>query len=713
MLASKSKTISTSNNLTALFAKAPPWLVLVLALISTLVAWYATQTDSDVKADHAFQLHAEKITTEIRARLDAYEQVLRGGVGLFAVNNALTRTQWHDYVSHLRLAESFPGIQGVGFTKVITPDQLSAHVAAVRAEGYPDYDVRPAGPREIYASIIYLEPFSGSNLRAFGYDTFSEPVRRAAMERARDSGNISATGKLKLVQEDGEKLQAGFILYAAIYRNGKIPATVEQRRSELLGYVSAPFRIDDFMAGLSNLPADQVQLKIYDGTQPTPDTLLFDNSSNRETASAMLSHHTTLQAAGRPWSLAFSLAAELLAGYSSALPNTILGGGTLISLLLFAIAQALTNQRAKAEAIAKDMTEALRESESRMTGIIGAAMEAIISVDDKQHVIMFNAAAENVFRCKAEDAIGSPLSCFLPERFRAAHHQHVERFGATGTSERRMGKQLALYGLRADGEEFPIEASISQIEQYGKKLYTVMLRDITQRKIVEQELEASRKQLRELAVSVQKAREEEKSRIARELHDDLGQQLTALKMDLSWLAHRVPKEVALAEKIQAMQALTNSSVTSLRRIASDLRPTMLDDLGLAPAIEWLTQDFAQRSGVKVHLNIGQHSQRLNKDAETAVYRIVQESLTNVTRHAKATNVFINMAYNEKRFSLTVRDDGIGLAPGSARKGKSFGLLGMKERVHVFGGTIYIAGQSDGGTTIEVVLPASVIQEEAQ
>jgi two-component system, NarL family, sensor histidine kinase UhpB len=404
--------------------------------------------------------------------------------------------------------------------------------------------------------------------------------------------------------------------------------------------------------------------------------------------------------------------AEVMASYANALPNTILGSGTLISLLLFAIAYARNNQRTLAEAMAKDMTAALSESEARLTGIIDAAMEAIISVNDKQHIIMFNPAAENVFRCKAEDAIGSPLSRFIPERFRHAHHQHVERFGVTGTSERRMGKQLALYGLRADGEEFPLEASISQIELNGKKLYTVMLRDITQRKQNEQELEASRQQLRELAVSVQKAREEEKTRIARELHDDLGQQLTALKMDLSWLAHRVPDENTLVEKIQSMQALTNTSVTSLRRIASDLRPTMLDDLGLAPAIEWLAQDFSQRSGVNVHLDITDHALRLSKDAETAIYRIVQESLTNVTRHAKASKVFITMSQTENGFSLTVRDDGIGLPPGAARKEKSFGLLGMKERVHVLGGTIYIASQPDGGTTIEVMLPASVIQEEA-
>jgi PAS domain S-box-containing protein len=400
---------------------------------------------------------------------------------------------------------------------------------------------------------------------------------------------------------------------------------------------------------------------------------------------------------------------ETLASYASALPNIVLGLGIAISLLLYAIAYTRNNLRAQAEDMAKVMTEALRESEARMTGIIGAAMEAIISVDDKQHIVIFNREAENIFHCKAEDAIGSPLSRFIPERFRAAHHQHVERFGKTGTTERRMGKQMALYGLRADCEEFPLEASISQIEHHGKKLFTVMLRDITLRKQNEQELEASRQQLRELAVSVQGAREEEKTRIARELHDDLGQQLTALKMDLSWVSRRLPADIKdLVEKIQAMQALTNSSVNSLRRIASDLRPTMLDDLGLTPAIEWLAHDFAQRTGIKIHLTIADQLLRLTKDAETAIYRIVQESLTNVTRHAHATNVFISTKYTERGFLLTVRDDGVGIAPGSRRKAKSFGLLGMRERVHVFGGALSITGEPGHGTTVEVELPRTVI-----
>jgi PAS domain S-box-containing protein len=714
MPADKTKSAMTGSRLARIFLLAPPWLVLAIAFAATLIAWYATHADSQRKAEAAFQLRAEQITAEIRARLEAYEQVLRGGAGLFAVSGSVTRAQWHDYVAQLKLEASFPGIQGVGFAKIIVPEQRSAHVAAVQAEGFSDYDIRPEGSRDIYTSIVYLEPFSGRNLKAFGYDMFSEPVRRAAMEQARDSAVIAASGKVKLVQEDGDKVQAGFLMYAPVYQGGQVPASVEQRQQLLLGYVYAPFRIDDFMAGLVNIPQNQMHLAIYDGSQQS-DSMLYGND-NREahlaSVQAPYSRVISLEVAGRPWLLTYSPAAEMLASHPTGVPNIILGSGTLISFLLFGITQMLINRRARAEALANDMTQALRESEARMTGIIDASMEAIISVDDRQHIVMFNPAAESIFRCKAKEAIGSPLSRFIPERFRATHHVHVERFGTTGTSERRMGKQLALYGLRADGEEFPLEASISQIEQNGKKLYTVMLRDITQRKLNEQELEASRHQLRELAASVQGAREEEKARIARELHDDLGQQLTALKMDLSWLAHRVPNDTALIEKIQAMQGLTNTSVNSLRRIASDLRPTMLDDLGLAPAIEWLAQDFAKRTGIKVHLAINDHAYRLTKDAETAIYRIVQESLTNVTRHANATNVFISTEYTEKGFLLTVRDDGIGLMPSSRRKAKSFGLLGMKERVHVFGGAISFAGAPGYGTTIEVELPRSVIQEEA-
>src|SRR5580698_10296844 len=172
-------------------------------------------------------------------------------------------------------------------------------------------------------------------------------------------------------------------------------------------------------------------------------------------------------------------------------------------------------------------------NEARMMAIIRASREAIITIDSNEVILMFNPMAEQLFGATAADAIGTSLNRFIPERFRAAHSHHVNQFGVAGISDRQMGKQRVLFGLRTNGQEFPIEASISQIEDRNGKLYTVMLRDVTERVQADNTLQASREELRALSANLQHVREEEKTRIARELHDDLGQQLTALKMELS------------------------------------------------------------------------------------------------------------------------------------------------------------------------------------
>ena len=183
----------------------------------------------------------------------------------------------------------------------------------------------------------------------------------------------------------------------------------------------------------------------------------------------------------------------------------------------------------------------LARSEARLRGILDSAMDAIITVDDAQHIVLFNAAAEAMFGCPREEALGAPLAWFIPERFRDAHAEHVRRFGETGTASRRMGAQRIVTGLRRNGEEFPIDASISQLDEPGGKFYTVILRDVSERVRVEEALRRSKEELRELGAAAQRAREQEKSRIARELHDELAQTLTALQMDVAWCKAKIPE----------------------------------------------------------------------------------------------------------------------------------------------------------------------------
>ena len=353
---------------------------------------------------------------------------------------------------------------------------------------------------------------------------------------------------------------------------------------------------------------------------------------------------------------------------------------------------------------AADRSEA---TEARLASIVDSAMDAIITVDDEQKIVLFNGAAEATFGVKRGDALDTKIDRFLPSRFRAVHHAHVEDFGRTGVTGRRMGDQTTLWALRADGEEFPIEASISQAIEDGKRFYTVILRDITLRKAADDALRAQQRELREISARVLEAREEEKTRIARELHDELGQMLTALKMDLAWLSGRLPGgDAELAARAGEMRTLLEDTVSATRRISSDLRPLMLDDLGLAEAAHWLTQDFARRSGIpcEVRMAAPDALQALPKNLATAIYRAVQESLTNVARHSGAKRAWVLFAAENGSVQIEIEDDGRGISTEDLMKVRSLGLKGMRERFTYFGGSLEISRPARGGTRLRIQVP---------
>ena len=360
--------------------------------------------------------------------------------------------------------------------------------------------------------------------------------------------------------------------------------------------------------------------------------------------------------------------------------------------------------RRQAELEAERVRGALGEAQARLAAIVDSAMDAVITVDEQQSIVLFNRTAEQIFGVPREQALGAPLERFVPARFRGAHRGHVDQFGRTGVTSRRMGDVTTLWALRADGSEFPIEASISQAAEGGRRYFTVILRDITRRKQAEDSLLASQRELRELSARVLEAREEEKTRIARELHDELGQLLTALKMDLASLRDMPPE--AGRQKLQQMSELLDATVAATRRISADLRPLMLDDLGLADAASWLVEDFCSRYPIECRADIpdGDALEGVSRSVATAVYRAVQEALTNIARHAEAKRAWIALGVHDGHVFAEIEDDGRGISPEDLAKALSLGLKGMRERVAYLGGTLEIGRAPRGGTRLRLRVP---------
>jgi signal transduction histidine kinase len=234
-------------------------------------------------------------------------------------------------------------------------------------------------------------------------------------------------------------------------------------------------------------------------------------------------------------------------------------------------------------------------------------------------------------------------------------------------------------------------------------------RDVTQRRQEENEILRSRQELRDLTARLQLVREEERTCIAREVHDELGQALTGLKLDLSWVKSRLADRT-LADRVQSIIGRIEGAMDTVRRIATDLRPSVLDDLGLVAAVEWQAQEFERSTGVAVHLEVQADRPELDDRCATTAFRILQETLTNVARHARATRVHINLAVSEKELTLEVRDNGRGISAGEMASPRSLGLLGSRERAIACGGELVIRGVRKQGTTVSLRLPVPPAME---
>ncbi|MDD2761231.1 MAG: EAL domain-containing protein, partial [Methylomonas sp.] len=260
---------------------------------------------------------------------------------------------------------------GIGYAQLITPDRLAEHIAGVRGEGFPEYNVRPSGERRLYTAIVYLEPFQDRNLRAFGYDMYAEPVRRAAMEQARDSGEVALSGKVQLVQETEAEVQAGTLMYVPVYRQTMAHDTVERRRAALIGWIYSPYRMNDLMSGIlgdwDRREGQSIGLQIYDGVEVKPAALLFASKSGVfPPVPVSFQQQRIIDFNGRQWLLAFERAAVPLGtGYIDAWAT--LAGGITLSGLLFGLLLSLINTQARAAGIAENLTREIRRREQLLT----------------------------------------------------------------------------------------------------------------------------------------------------------------------------------------------------------------------------------------------------------------------------------------------------------------------------------------------------------
>jgi two-component system sensor histidine kinase UhpB len=359
----------------------------------------------------------------------------------------------------------------------------------------------------------------------------------------------------------------------------------------------------------------------------------------------------------------------------------------------------------------KQAEKTLKESEERYRSLVDNAHEAIYVAQDGM-IKFINRAGVEIAEQSEQELISRPfIELIHPDDRAMAGERYLKRLKGEVLKSRYIFRIIT----KNDNIKW-LEVGSALINFEGRPATLNVVTDITDRKQVEEELRISRSQLRALATRLQQIREEERLMVAREIHDEMGGGLTGLKMDLSWLLRKMgdadpcEERVALMDKIHTSNALIDQMIKVVRRISADLRPSVLDDLGLIAALSWQAQEFTSRT--EIQCEFVTHIDYINLEDETAtgVFRVFQEALTNVMRHSKATKVVVVLRederslFGEESLVLEIRDNGRGITEEEILNPESLGLLGMKERVLAFGGELQILGDPDGGTTLILKIP---------
>ena len=349
-----------------------PYLVFAAVVAVTGAVAYAVRASSAANDRLRFDNAVQRSADAVQDRIETYVNILRAGAGLFAAEREVGREDFRRFVERIGIQERYPGVQGVGFAASVAAADREALAAEMRRQGVADFRLWPDGEREAYTAILYLEPPDRRNRAALGYDMFSEPVRREAMERARDTGRPAATGRVTLVQEIDEQKQAGFLIYVPVYRGGAVPATVEERRASLRGFVYSPFRADDLLRGVFGpAPYPPCDVAVYDGAEARPDHLLHRSDAARgepvdDSYRPRFTAERTLDVEGRPWrAVFFTWRGADIAGEGRSAPLIALAGFG-IGLALFFITGSQVRARARAERAAADA----RASENRFRTLV-------------------------------------------------------------------------------------------------------------------------------------------------------------------------------------------------------------------------------------------------------------------------------------------------------------------------------------------------------
>jgi PAS domain S-box-containing protein len=539
-------------------------------------------------------------------------------------------------------------------------------------------------------------------------------VSRAPGERVPLAGNGTMPNLLQRAQDSHQATLSNLLTSPSGKKQWLVIVPIYQKerfRGYVLGHFDAQSSLENMLADIKGL---NFALAIrQDGV------LAFRTADATAENENQWAQSLDVALPGVTWQLQVWPLPEAMRDMQSNLAEMTLLFGLAAGLLLMAVAR---------------FHESLRASQARFAGILGISAEAVVSTDEKQIITLFNRAAETIFGYSADEALGKSLDLLIPERFRAIHHAHIERFVKSEKSSLLMSDRRHVFGRRKDGSEFHMAASISRLEVGGQRTLTVICSDVTNEVRAEDELrkahnelelrvqertaelETSNRHLRaeiaerkraeeavqELSRRMLRLQEEERRKLARELHDGATQNLLTLSLNIArvrkTMADQPTPDAVLVEWMQ----MAEDCINELRTISYLLHPPLLEELGLTLTLRGFVEGFAKRSGIAATMNTSGELDKAGFDVELAVFRILQEGLSNVHRHSQSTTATVLASCDGHTLTLEIADQGRGIPDGAA---EGVGMGSMRERARLLKGELEIK-TGPLGTTITVRLPIS-------
>lgn len=741
------------------------WLVGIVAATTVVVLLGFHQLARERDAMR-FRNATEAVQDSIRARLDAHVAILLAARGQVASDqDGIDVHSFRTFVGYLDLPARYPGILGVGFTRRLRPDELDAAVAETIAHGQVPFRVWPAEPRDEYHAIVFLEPLDRRNQAALGYDMFTDPVRREAMARARDTGEPAASGKVTLVQEIDDQKQAGFLIYVPVYEGGARPSTLDERREKLVGFVYSPFRMEDLLRGVFGTQAyPRIAFDIYDGPQVQPEALMHRGVVRAPDAPRARSV-VQMDVAGRSWSIDMRSTAAFAASSTIPVFPWLVGLAVLLNVAFCVAMYAQVRARRREEAarqrlaVLADSSQRFSEAQLDLPLVLRTITREIahrlgdsctINLVDETGAFLELAEA-----CHVDPAAEASLRELLARERIPVGETSVGKVAATGTPllVPVVAMEAMLASTRPEYRDhlrrFPVGSlvtvplrspervigTLTASRRPGDHAFTVddqqLLADISDRAAFAIENARLADRLRDAMRDAQQAVRIRDEFLAIAGHE-LRTPITALQLQIDGIVRQAEKGALgslpprVVERLRKAQGHVErlevliAGLLDVSRIAAGKLAVHREEVELAALISDVIDRFTEplgRAGCVVAMHapapvVGEWD-RLRLD------QVFSNLLGNAIKYGAGKPIDISIGCDDGTARVAVRDQGIGVPPEDASRifgrferavsDRNYGGLGLglwisREIVHAFGGTIHIKSELGAGSTFTVELP---------